>query len=348
MANETTRGTMAAMIATEILAERAMQAHLPHLIMLHQVHWDSIDGQRAPKKRYMVENALGMSDGGTEGVDAQNNVQFGMGTSVEVSTSEIVLDMAEVTEDTVMEALGVPSDVAIDIFSSGTQEQFEQILAPFVNRLIPRGLRRIEYELLQKLKGFSTSVGATNAEADIELALEAIYSQRVNRPLRPLAEHRFVVHPSVIYEWNNDLLSASGTGLSNAWVNKADYTLLDKPGLSREMTGLVGSILQYPVFEYDGGEDEFTELAPTVQDGSGTGVVSAFGAFGTPNVAPDDPSLAGKPGALVYLERSKLRIAFAGRLEGRSARMRMNARAGFGELVDKNATSIISKKRVAA
>lgn len=339
MANETTRGTLAALIATEKLSALSRAAHLPRLPFSQLIHQDSIDGERAPQKRYTIESNLGRSAGGTEGVALANTLAIGMATSVNVATSEGVADQVTITEDAVMESLGVSHGEVASIFAEGTQAQFEQLLAPVVNRLVPRGLEKIEYDALQKILDGTNSVGVTNANASLLNALQAIYQFQRQNPLRPMVEARFMVDPSVVFEWNLQA-GITGGGVEGAvWVNQANYGLLSRLPNDYETNGFAGTLLGYQVHNYA------PELAPEVTDGDGTGVVGCFGHFVMPSLPPDAPALGGKPASFVYLERSPLRLRFDMDISMRGAKVVMNARYGHGCLAPLGFVKLVSKKR---
>jgi len=339
MALETTRGSLAALIATEKLAATARAAHLPRLPFSQLIHQDSIDGDRAPQKRYMVESNLGRSAGGTEGISLNNTVEIGMATSINVVTSEGVADQALVTEDAVMEALGISSAEVAGVFADGTQEQFERILAPIVQRLIPRGLEKIEYDALQKILDLTNSVGAITANASLLNGLQAIYQFQRQSPLRPMVEARFMVDPSVVFEWNLEAGITSGGVQGAVWVNQANYGLLSRLPNDYETNGFAGTLLGYQVHCYS------PEVAPEVVNGGDTGVAGLFGHFVMPTMPPDAPALGGKPASFVYLERSPLRLRFDMDISARGAKVVMNARYGHGCLAPLGAVRVLSKKR---
>jgi hypothetical protein len=336
MANETTTGTLAALIATEKLAQQAIQAHLPRMVLTGLVHRDSIDGERAPKKRYMVNSDLGAASGGTEGVDTTPTVAVNMGTSVDVTPSIGVKDMVLITEDAVMQALGVMASQVRGIFAEGSQAQFESILAPIVNRMIPRGLQKIEADGLSALlAASSTTVGSSGNDITIANLIQAQYQFRKNAALRPIGEAKYLLTENQKFEIDLEAASASGGVAGALWNTQLDYSLLRRQaGDEFERSGLIGTFLGYEVYTYD------NELIVTAN--AGADVAGAFGVFGVPGVAPDAPQLAGKCGAWVYLERSPLSIQYQQDASLMAAEAVMSARYAWAELVDLNVVGIIT------
>lgn len=337
MANETLTGGLAAMIATEVLAKRAIAAHLPKMVMWSLCHQDNLgDGDFSNTKRYMVDSDLGAASAGVEGVALTPTVAIGMGTSVEVAISEGVADMALISELAVSTALGIAMERVQAIFDNGTPEQFQGLLAPFVNRLIPRGMQKIEADVLAKLSGLSTSVGTSGQDITIANMLGAQYQFRINQPLRPISEAKYLLTENQANEINVEALATSGGVQGAIWANQARYGLANRPadGEAVMSQGRLGDFLGYDVHTYD---SELNITANAAAD-----VVGAFGVFGDPNRAPDDPALAGKPGAIVILNRGGLKLRFEGKLDHRSAAVVMNAYYGVGELVDKNLVGIIT------
>lgn len=334
MANETTTGTLAAHIATEALAKSAIEAALPRMVATSLAHKDSIDGVQAAQKRYMVNSDLGAASAGTEAVALTPTIAIGMGTSVTVNPTEGVADMALITEEAVMEALGVPSAQVERLFVEGTQDQFMALLAPIVGRLIPRGMQKIEADVLALLSGHGTSVGTSGADVTIANLLAAIYQYRINQAPRPIGEARFLLAENQAHEVNLEALSASGGVAGAIWGSQANYGVGNKPSEQFEVQGLLGTFLNYPVHTYD------AELNVTANGGAD--VVGGFGVFGVPGVAPDAPTLMGKCGSWVVLDRAPLSIRYQPALDYRAAKVVMRAIYGVGELVDRGVVAIVT------
>jgi len=336
MANETLTGTVAAHTATEILARAAIKAHLPKMVLSSLVHRDDLGEARSNQKRYIVDSDLGVSSAGAEGVALTPTLSIGMGTSVNVSVSEGVADMALLTELAISTALGIDMDTVQRIMSAGTQEQFLSLLAPFVNRLIPRGMQKIESDLLALLSGLGTSVGTTNTDCSIANLLAAQYQYRINQATRPITEARYLLTENQANEVNLEALSTSGGVQGAIWNQQANYGMANRPadGEAHMVQGLLGPFLGYPVHTYD------SEL--NVNANGVTDVIGGFGVFGDAGRAPDDVALGGKPGAFVLLNRGSLKLRFQEKLDHRAAGVVMNAYYGVGELVDKNVVAIIT------
>jgi hypothetical protein len=336
MALETLSGTLAALTATEILARQSILANLPRLVLSSLVHRDALTTERSNQKRYTVESDLGAASAGIEGVDLTPTVQIGMSTSVNVSISEGVADMARISENAISTALGIDMDQVQAIIEGGTVEQFRTLLAPFVQRLIPRGLQKIEADLLAHLASLTNTVGTSGSDFTIAQMLGAQFEYRSNQPLRPITEAKYLLTENQANEINIEALATSG-GVSGAlWNTQARFSMSDRQANAEmvQAQGYLGEFLGYPVHAYD------SELNVTANGGAD--VVGAFGVLGDPNRAPDDPALGGRPGAIVLLNRGSLKVRFAPHLTGRSADLVMNAHYGTGLIVNTGAVGIVT------
>jgi len=336
--SNTLSANQAALIASEVIADDVIKAHLPSIRFLNLVHHKSMDGMGSNKLRIPVYSDLGAASGGTEGVDATPSVTLGMGTSVEVTPSEGVLEMALISDDTVMRRLGgSPFRTVKQAFFSGDDGAISALLRPDIERMIPMGLQKIEADGLELLKGVSNTVGpaAGNSLRILDM-LTAVYQMKTQQPLRPRSEWVYLLAPVQTHHLNLEALSASGGVSGTLWgTSSADYNIANNNAEAEP--GWIGSFLQYNTYEID------DELVPL--DSAGDAVGSFF-CRGRPNVAPDSPALGGRPGAFAYVERHFLNISFEGDVSYRAAEVVMNARYAWAELADLNAVGIVSKASV--
>lgn len=341
MANETISSSLAALVATEMLAQQSIKANLPDAVLTSIAHMStSLDGMRTNQKRYTVESSLGASSGGTENTALTNTFAFSMGTSVNVSPTEGVADLFEITEDAIMRQLGIPfAQLESIIAGEGSVEQYQAILGPYVQRAIARGMRKIEADGLALLSGLSQSVGTSGSDITVSDMLAAIYTYRQGEPLVPLDTQgpmatRFLLTNNQKHEIDVALFATgSGAALANTWTNPANYAS-GQAAEGVQAQGLRGSFLGYPVHVY----------SPTLNVTANTGadVVGGFGCFGDPMRAPDDASLGGRCGAFVREVRTPLSFAFRRGLENRSIIGRMNARYAWAEVCDSSAVKIVT------
>lgn len=333
MANETTTGSAAAMIATEILARQARKAHLPKMVLSSLVHQDDISAERSNTKRYIIESDLGVSSAGAEGVALTPTVEVGFDSSVTVTVSEGVADMALLTELAVSTALGIDMSEVQRIMVEGTQEEFLRLLAPLVNRLMPRGMQKIESDLLAQLSNITASVGSTTVDLSLTTMLQAQYQYRVNQALRPISFAKYLLTENQANEVNIAALAASGGAAGAIWGQPGRFGMAQR-GDDGAAPGHIGSFLGYDVHTYD------AELNVTANGGAD--VLGAFGDFGDPALAPDAPALAGRPGALVLANRGALRMRFKEKLEHRGAGVIMNAYYGGAMVQNKGLVALLS------
>lgn len=336
MANENTRTNLAAWLATEILAQRFIQANKPRLVLLSMIHIDSQPQAQSSTKKYRVRTDPGVASGGVEGVALTNTYQITTGTNVSVTASEGVADMMEISIQAVAEVLNLSLEAVRNIFMGGTQAEFEQVLAPFVSDLVFRGMRKLETDALALLSGVSTTVGTSGSDNSLAVMLAARYQFRLNQPLRPIGEARYLLTENQANEVDLEAIATSGGVGGAIWgTDRADFNTVNRQGPEFEQNGQLGTFLRYPVHTYD------AELNITAN--AGADVVGAFGVFGAPGLGdPMAPELDGRPGAFCMFERAPLKIFFDGHFEGRSAKIQSNANYGMVELVDKNLVGIVT------
>lgn len=332
MANETTSATQAALIATEVIASSAIEAHKPRNVLMQLCASDSNDGTGSNQKRYPKFSDLGVASGGSEGVDLTPTVALGMGTSVNVSPTEAIAEMALVTDDTVMRRLGgTPFQTVRAVFESGNKQAIAQLLAPDIRRLVAMGMQKLEADACALLSGISTSVGADNTDLGILAMLQAVWQMKKNQPLRPPSEWGFVLPDAAVHHLNVEAYATSGGLAGNLWGSGgAQFTLGNRPQDTFVENGLVGGFLQYPVYELDNEQKVV----------SGNNVLGAMACLSS--LARSYNSYAGRPPWAVYLERHFINFAFQADESLRSMEIIMNARYAFAELVDLNAVSILA------
>jgi hypothetical protein len=336
MANENTRGNLAAWLATEILSARFIKAHLPRLVLLSMIHIDSQPEAQSSTKKYRTRTDPGVASGGVEGVALTNTYQIATGTSVSVTASEGVADMMEISVQAVAEVLGLSLEKVRDIMLNGNTSQYESILATFVSDLVFRGMRKLESDALALLSGISTTVGSTGVDNSIAVMLAARYQFRLNQPLRPVSEAKYLLCENQANEVDTEAVATSGGVQGAIWGNgKANYDMANKQDGRFEQNGYLGTFLNYPVHTID------DELKVTAN--AGADVIGAFGVFAAPGQGdPMAPELDGRPGAFCMFERAPLKVFYASHFEGRSAKIQSNANYGMVELVDKNLVGIVT------
>lgn len=330
MANETTASTLAAYIQTEVMAKEAIKPLLPKMVFTQLCHYDSISGMNSAKKRYYKQGDLGAATAGTEGTALSSYTALSLGTSVDVTPTEGVAMLAQVTENAASLALGVPFEQVQRIFIDGSSDQLSALLGPIINELIPMGMQKIEADGLALISGLSRSVGSTTVNASLADLIAAQYSFRTAQALRGVQEAKYLMAEKAINDVNVEVLATSG-GIGGAvWMQQAQFGLANaKDDMG---AGYIGHLLGCPVHTYD---SELNVLA-----NSDTDVLSAFGVFGVAGKAPDE--CQGRPGAFVYLEKAPLTIRAHVNLPARAIDVVMTAHYLFAELVDANAVKIVS------
>lgn len=329
----TLTGSVAAMTATEILAREARKAHLPKMVLSSLVHQDDVSAERSNTKRYIIESDLGVSSAGAEAVALTPTVEIGFDTSVNVTVSEGVADMALLTELAVSTSLGIDMDEVQRLMLEGTQEEFLRLLAPLVNRLIPRGMQKIESDLLAQLSSITTSVGTSGNDITLTDMLQAQYRYRTNQALRPINVCKYLLTENQANEVNIAALAASGGAAGAIWGQPGRFGMAQR-GDDGVAPGHIGSFLGYDVHTYDAELNVFANGT--------TDVVGGFGDWGDPNLAPDDPRLAGRPGGIVLANRGSLKLRFKEKLEHRGAGVIMNAYYGVAITQNKGIVAIIT------
>lgn len=334
MANETTTTTWAARIATEILARIAIAAHLPLTTLLRMVHTDnSLDGANSGAKDYTVRADLGQGSGGTEGTDLTANTAISMGSSVTATPTEIYADRAIITLINIQRAFGLTSGAVDALVENGSREQWMDLLREDVNALVARGIEEAESLMLAELGNVSGSVGSTGVDISVTNLLEAIYTNNTQQPLRPRNERRFLLTMNQVHEINVAALTGSG-GVNGVWNNQAQIDLFNNNPMFEQGPSIEGAVLKYPVHVYD------EELNVTAN--MGADVVGAFGAFGIPGVAPDDPRLGGRCGAMVFAEQQPLTVRFDKDISMRGMEVVANWYADPALIDDAGLTAIIT------
>lgn len=337
MVATTNAAQRSANIATEQLSRVALKAHLPRAVMLTQAHFDtSLDGANTNTKNYRRRADLGAAAAATEGSEIAVTHQLTLGTTVQSTPTEGVGARADITEDAIMQELGITFAELQAFLDNGSVDQFRQLLAPYINDMLPMGIQKIESDGLALISGISTSVGTSGSDLTILNGLEAIYNLRKNQTTRPFRESRFILAPNQVHEWNVEALVTTG-GIGGAiWNNQADFGLARVPGDALEGNGFVGTFLGYPVHEMD------DELAPV----SAGNVHGFFGIAGVPGVAPDDPALAGGAGCFVYNQRTPLAFATEVNRSLRAIELILNARYDWKEVEDLNGVLIATDQAV--
>lgn len=323
MASVTSSTSLNALAAVELLKEGAIAASIPRAVMSSMVHFDnSLDGAKTDTLRIPVETDLGISAGGTEGVapSPTPTVEATMGTSVSATTTKGVLDIIQVTEETFMNVLGVRASEIQHVLQNGTIEQFKALFARIIPRVTSRGVLKHESDLLSLLPSISGSAGDGAESFSAAVALEAIYTQRTQQPLRPTAMNKFLCAAEQTYEMDQEALVGSAYG-SNLWVSQAQY----KPSNgvvdpASELQGVRGSFLGFPVCEVD---DELADA--NLLTNTNLTVNGAFGDFGTAGQSAADPNLQGKPGAFCFVQKAPLLWNFETDLETGTIKGRLTA-----------------------
>lgn len=332
MANETTSTSQAALIATEVLMQGAIQANLPRLVVMNQLHWDDISAEGSGTVNYPVEADPGSASGGTEGTALTTNTEIGMGTTVQVSPTEGAVFRAMITETVVKRRLGgMPYNDVIDVFQSNDVNMLQALLAPDIRRGTVAMLNKIETDCIALVDDASAVVGDGAAnDAKILDLFSATFQMLINQPLRPPSEWKFILCPHQIHEVNLDAAVTNG-GIGGAvWNMQANYGLAGRPTDALMSTGQFGSFLNYPVFAYD---HELRLEATNAAKG-------CFIAGGSPEQNPRDPALAGRVGYGVLVWEAPLRFRFQYQAASRAMEIIGSTRYGAKELVDKNGVTI--------
>lgn len=337
MANETTSTSQAALVATEVISPEVIAAHLPRNVIMGLVCHDNMDGAGSNSKRYAVDSDLGVASAGSEAVDLTPTIELGQGSSVTLAPTQGVADMAVITSDTVMRRLGgTPFRTVRDVFERGTLDQRIALIGKDIRRMLKRGLQKIGQDGLDTLLAApSTSVGTTNTDLTVLACLQAVRQAKVNQPHRPPSEWGFLLPGAAVHHLNVETLTTTGVmggGSGSLWQSKTDWDIANRPGDEFMVNGLIGSILRYPVYEYD---DEMKVTA-----NGGTDVLGMFFSIGNP--ARTSESYMGETPHGVYLERHFLDFAFEFDASADWLEIILRARYIFGEISDLDAVKILA------
>ena len=334
MANETTSVSQTALIATEKIADGAILANLPKHVFNNLLHGDSIDGAGTNKKNYAVENDLGAAAGGTEGVDVAPTVELGMGTTVEVTPTRGVDDMALITLETAQRRLGgMPYRSVLELFQSEDEARLTAVLGPDIRRLVARAMQKVEADALALLSGISNTVGSSGSDVTVTNLLTSIYTLKTQQPHRPPSEWGFVLWPNQVLEIDLEA-AVTGGGLGGAlWNTQADFGLLNRPE-GDPANGFVGTFLRYGVWEPD------HELRITAN--AGADVVGALMCLSDPGTPPDAPQNGGKVAFGVMLEGYPLTFSFEYDASMGGIEAVDRASYAHAELADPNAVGIVT------
>lgn len=342
MADPTTLSSANAVVATEILSTQVIQAHLPRLgVMMSLGHYDrSMDGARSLVREVGVNTDLGASSAGTEATDPSPSptVELAHGSPEQATISTGVLEIALLSEEVVTTELGMTDAQAkrmFDLMGIGafTVDNFLQLLRPYVERLIPMGLQKIEADGLALFSGFSGSVGNATNYVSPETMLEAVFAHRRDQPLRPPQEGRFALGNSQLERLSKIAYTSQGGIGGSLWNAQADFTLARVPPGSFQGNGFIGVFMGRPVHEVD------EELVPT----SGGADVGAYGTFGLQGISATAPVVAGRPGAIEFAEKTPLQIRVDVDVSRRVIELTMLARYVWHEINDGDARRVLGK-----
>lgn len=336
MALETTSSTQSALINTEVISQAAIKANLPALPFIGLAHHDNVDGASSNTKNYLVESDLGTASGGTEGVDVTPTVQLTYGSSVAATPTEGVLDMALITEDTVMRRLGGMGFQSVrDVFASENDAAIQRLLAPDIQRMAFRGMRKIHSDGLQLMAGASNTVGSSGSDMTILNLLQARYQLKTQKPHLPPSRWAYILTTNQVFEAEQIAIATSGGLAGTMWSSQADYGMLNSPGDEWSQSGLIGTFLRHPVYEINEDEAATANAAADV-----CGALACIPAnIETP---PDAPVNGGKVGAYCLTYRHMLAWAFEFDASMRSLELICNARYIWSELVDSNHVGIVT------
>ena len=331
MANETTSSTLSALIRTEILANEAILAHRPKMVLSSKFHKDSISGMNTDRKRYYKRGDLGAASGGTEGTALSANTALSLGTSVTPVPTEGVAILSQITENAISLALGISFEQVQRMIVNESSDAMVAMLEPIIYDHVGMGMQKMEGDALALLPSISTSVGTTTADCTIANLIEAQYKFRINQALRPITEAEYVLAEIQANDVNVQAIATSGGIAGTIWGSQANYGLANAPD---DMgAGFIGTFLGRKVSTYDAELNTYT-LANADAD-----VVGVFGVLGGPR-APDQ--MMGRPGAFVYLEKAPLMTRVQSNLLLRGIDVVTTAHYIMAELVDLNAVKIVT------
>jgi len=298
MANETDTTSYGSRIATEMIAEQAIAAHIARAVFLRLIHFDdSLNGARAAKKDYTSRGDGGAAAAGPgEATAHSGNTEITMGSAVSVTPTEAASSLSVISYDAMQQALGLTSQQLDGLIAADDAEMWAAVMRDDVQQLVARVVQKGEADALAELGNLTNTVGSSGSDVSIANLLTAVYTSNTLQPLRPAEERKFLLTPNQVHEVTVEALSTNG-GLNGIWQGK-QTTFTDAMG--DEGVGYSGTFLGYAVHAYD---HELRVLANMDAD-----VVGCFGHLGVPGVAPDDPALGGRVGAFVFAERSPIQV----------------------------------------
>jgi hypothetical protein len=322
MANETTSAIQAAAVASQVIRNQVIQAHLPKMTALGMMSHDSMDGEGSNTVRYVVDADLGEAGSGTEGVDLTPTIALSLDTSIEVTPTEGVADMALITEDTVMRRLGGTAYKNVkDVFAGGDKAAISRLLQPDIARMTARAMQKITRDAIEMAFASPTvQRGTTNTDLTMTALIQTIRGMKILQPHRPQSEWCFWLPTAGIEHLQIAAIATSGGFAGTLWGGgQARFGIANAPSDDLAAQSLLGDVLGYRTYELD---DEFNQFANGTTD-----VLGLMFCKGEPNKTPD--SYAGMPPSFVYVERSPLDFAFQVDASLRSLEIIANARYGF-------------------
>lgn len=335
MALENTLANMSAWLATEVLSARFLEAYKPTLRFFGHIHHDSNPIARVENKVYKVKSDPGQAPAGPgESVALQNTYQVSTGSSITITSTEFVGDLAEFSFQSIADTLGLDLNSVAETLTNGTQEQCEQLLNTFIADIIYRAYRTAEANSLALWSGLSNTVGTSTQDWTLARMLAPRYQFRIQQPRRSIHEAEYWMPEIGISDVEAEVLAASGGVQGSIWgTPAAAYDLARNPGAEFMLNGLLGSFLNHRVYTID------PEMNVTAN--AGADVLGFFGVPGISGVAPDDPALAGKCGAFTFYERMRHRVDYSPAFEGRGGKVRSIWHGGFGESSNNDGVGLV-------
>lgn len=322
MANETLSASQSALIATQAIRDAIISAHLPKMWFLNHFAHDPMD-DNSGTVRYPVESDLGEAASGTEGVDLTPTIELGMASSLEISPSEGVADMALITEQTVKRRLGGAAFATVaDVFNSGNKDAIRRLLERDVSRMLERGLQKMIRDAVEMaFAAPSVQTGTTNTDLSITTILSTIRQMKILQPLRPQREWAFCWTSAGTLHLQTEALAASGGFNGTLWGGgQARFNMANAVDEANEQLGLIGDILNFPVYELD---DEFKQLA--------NGTTDVLGLMYCKSDSSRSPmSYNGKLPSFIMADEKPLDIRFEADGSLRAMECIMTANYGFG------------------
>ncbi len=297
-------------LATEVLTAARIAAHLPRYTIMNLCHLDRTleMGGMSGTKVYRVAGDQGAASAGTEGTAPSPTPthELNQGTAITSATTIAVLANAHISEEVLKRDAGLAQSDVDALFRNEGDLPYDaamRIAGQFVPQLVATGMQKIEADMAALISSFSTSAGpgATRTIEPVDL-VSAIFQHLVNQPLRPPAEAVFALGTTVRKHLTQYALTTGGGMVGALWGGVADAS-----GFIAELdpdfvnTNGAGSFARHAIFDID------DEIAPT----SGGATHGAYGTLGVPGVAPDDPALDGRAGAICLNSESPLRVSVA-------------------------------------